>query len=238
MKERLNEKLNKAKVYMVVLPLSLVVLLVALPTKQVSAQIAIVEVIKAGVKKVIKAIDLKVQRLQNQTIWLQNAQKVLENTLSKLKLTEIADWTKRQKEQYGKYFDELARIKSAIAYYQRIKDITQMQVRIVDDYNRAKGLFAKDKHFRPDELLYMETVYRGILDASLKNIDQLLLVVNSFKVQMDDAKRLEIIEQVAIKMQQNYNDLKAFNSQQIKLSLARAKDAGDLNIMKKLYDVQ
>lgn len=238
MKERLNEKLNKAKVYMVVLPLSLVVLLVALPTKQVSAQIAIVEVIKAGVKKVIKAIDLKVQRLQNQTIWLQNAQKVLENTLSKLKLTEIADWTNRQKEQYGKYFDELARIKSAIAYYQRIKDITQMQVRIVDDYNRAKGLFAKDKHFRPDELLYMETVYRGILDASLKNIDQLLLVVNSFKVQMDDAKRLEIIEQVAIKMQQNYSDLKAFNSQQIKLSLARAKDAGDLNIMKKLYDVQ
>lgn len=242
MRERLREKLYEAgarvKVYMVVMPLSIVVLLVSLPTKQVTAQIAIVEVIKAGVKKVIKAVDLKVQRLQNQTIWLQNAQKVLENTLSKLKLAEIADWTTRQKDLYGKYFDELARIKSAILYYQRIRDITQMQMSIVEEYKRAKSLFVKDKHFNADELLYMESVYTGILDASLKNIDQLLLVVNSFKVQMDDAKRLEIIEQVALKMQQNYSDLKQFNSQQVNLSLGRAKEAGDLQLIKKLYGIE
>lgn len=234
----MREFINRAKVYYVVMPLSLVVLLVAMPAKQVSAQIAIAEVIKAGVKKVIKALDLKVQRLQNQTIWLQNAQKVLENTLSKLKLTEIADWTTRQKELYGKYFDELARIKSAIAFYQRIRDITQRQADIVEEYRQAKSLFAKDKHFRPDELGFMEDVFKGVLDASLKNIDQLLLVVNSFKVQMDDAKRLEIIEQVAVKIDQNYFDLKQFNARQIKLSLSRAKEAGDLNIIKKLYGIE
>lgn len=238
MKERSRQLLNKTKVYMVVMPLSLVVLLVALPTKQLTAQIAIAEVIKAGVKKVIKAIDLKVQRLQNKTIWLQNAQKVLENTLSKMKLTEIADWTTRQKELYSKYFDELARIKSAIAYYQRIKAITQRQADIVNEYRQAKSLFAKDKHFSVDELLFMEDVYRGILDASLKNIDQLLLVVNSFKVQMTDAKRLEIIEQVARKNDQNYFDLKTFNTRQIKLSLGRAKEAGELSIIKKLYGIE
>ncbi|WP_225872764.1 conjugal transfer protein TraI [Pedobacter frigoris] len=234
----MRKLLNKTKVFMVVMPLSLVVLLVALPTKQVSAQLAIAEVIKAGVKKVIKAIDLKVQRLQNQTIWLQNAQKVLENTLSKLKLTEIADWTTRQKELYSKYFDELARIKSAIAYYQRVKDITQRQVDIVNEYRQAKSVFARDKHFSIDELGYMEDVYRGILDASLKNIDQLLLVVNSFKVQMDDAKRLEIIEQVAVKIDQNYQDLKQFNTRQIRLSLDRSKEAGELNSIKKLYGIE
>jgi hypothetical protein len=223
---------------MVVMPLSLVVLLVALPTKQVSAQIAIAEVIKAGVKKVIKAVDLRVQRLQNETIWLQNAQKVLENTLSKLKLSEIADWTTRQKELYSKYFDELARIKSAIAYYQRIKDITQRQADIVEEYRQAKSLFAKDRNFSLDELGFMEDVFRGILDASLKNIDQLLLVVNSFKVQMTDAKRLEIIEQVALKIDENYRDLKTFNSSQIRLSLSRAAAAGELNMIKKLYGIE
>jgi hypothetical protein len=234
----MRKLLNKTKVFMVVMPLSLVVLLVALPTKPVSAQLAIAEVIKAGVKKVIKAIDLKVQRLQNQTIWLQNAQKVLENTLSKLKLTEIADWTTRQKELYSKYFDELARIKLAIAYYQRIKDITQRQVDIVNEYRQVKSLFAKDKHFSATELGYMVDVYRGILDASLKNIDQLLLVVNSFKVQMDDAKRLEIIEEVAVKIEQNYQDLKQFNTSQIRLSLGRSKEAGELNSIKKLYGIE
>ena len=78
----------------------------ALPVQQVQAQTAIAEIIKAGIKKVIKAVDLKIQRLQNKTIWLQNAQKTLENALSKLKLDEIANWTEKQKEQYRKYYEE------------------------------------------------------------------------------------------------------------------------------------
>ncbi|RZJ37490.1 MAG: conjugal transfer protein TraI, partial [Chryseobacterium sp.] len=56
------------------MPISTMTICVSLP-KGASAQIAVLEVIKAGVKKVIKAVDLKVQRLQNETIWLQNAQK-------------------------------------------------------------------------------------------------------------------------------------------------------------------
>jgi hypothetical protein len=52
------------------------------------------------VKKVIVAIDLKIQRLQTKTVWLQNAQKVVENTMSKLKLDEITDWVQKQKDLY------------------------------------------------------------------------------------------------------------------------------------------
>jgi hypothetical protein len=229
---------NKAKVYMIVLPLSLVTLLVSFPAQQVNAQIAIVEVIKAGIKKVIKAIDLKVQRLQNQTIWLQNAQKVLENQLSKLKLTEIADWSDKQKELYAKYFDELWRIRAVIGYYHRIKEITNRQVQIVAEYNRARGLFAQDRHFTTAELSGMDKVYSGILDASLKNLDQLFIVVNSFKTQMGDAARLELINKTGAKMDQTYNDLRSFNQQQVGLSLQRAKETGDVNSVKKLYGVE
>lgn len=224
------------KKYMVALPLSAMTLFVALPS-EANAQIAIVEVIKAGVKKVIKAVDLKVQRLQNETIWLQNAQKVLDNQLSKLKLTEIADWTEKQKELYSQYYNELWQIKSAIAYYKRIKDLTEKQVAIVDEYKWAWGLFGKDKHFTPEELTYMETVYSGILDASIKNLDQILLVVNSFKTQMSDAKRLEIINDAADQMDINYSDLKKFNSQNIALSIQRAKSLDEVATLKEIYGI-
>mgnify|MGYP004106733677 CR=1 FL=1 len=81
--------------------LALCISFTVLPVQQANATpIAILEIIKAGIKKVIKAVDLKIQRLQNKTIWLQNAQKTLENTLSKLKLDEISEWTEKQKEQY------------------------------------------------------------------------------------------------------------------------------------------
>lgn len=224
------------KKYMVILPLSAMTLFVGLP-QGANAQIAVLEVIKAGVKKVIKAVDLKVQRLQNETIWLQNAQKVLENQLSKLKLTEIADWTEKQKEQYSKYYDELWRIKSAITYYKRIKDLTQKQVDIVTEYQWAWGLFQKDKHFKPEELEYMQKVYAGILDESIKNLDQIFLVINSFKTQMSDAKRLELIVKAAEEMDANYSALKKFNLGNIGLSIKRAASLDETAKLKEIYGI-
>lgn len=225
------------KKYMVILPMSAMTLFVSLP-KGANAQIAVLEVIKAGVKKVIKAVDLKVQRLQNETIWLQNAQKVLENQLSKLKLTEIADWTEKQRSLYSGYYEELWKIKSAIAYYKRIKDLTTKQVAIVDEYKWAWGLFTRDKHFAPEELEQMETVYKGILEESIKNLDMILLVASSFKTQMTDAKRLEIINEAANKMDGNYNDLKQFNHQNILLSIQRSKSLDETAKLKEIYGIE
>ncbi|WP_316778761.1 conjugal transfer protein TraI [Pedobacter antarcticus] len=224
------------KQYMVILPLSTMTLFVALP-KGATAQVAVLEVIRAGVKKVIKAVDLKIQRLQNETIWLQNAQKVLENQLSKLKLEEIADWTEKQRDLYQNYYQELWKIKSAITYYKRIKDLTGRQVAIMDEYKWAWNLFKKDQHFTPQELDNMEQVYAGILEESVKNIDQVLMVVNSFKTQMSDAKRLEIINQAAEKMEINYSDLKQFNGQNIGLSIQRAKSLDEIVTLKEIYGI-
>ena len=55
---------------------------IIIPTHQAKSQ-TIVEIIKAGIKKVIIAVDLKIQRLQNKTIWLLNAQMTVENAMSK-----------------------------------------------------------------------------------------------------------------------------------------------------------
>src|SRR5215207_2759573 len=88
---------------------------------QTRAQLPIAEIIKSAVTKVIKAVDLKVQRLQNKTIWLQNAQKTLENKMSELKLAEISDWVQKQRKLYDEYFQELWQVKSALSYYKRVK---------------------------------------------------------------------------------------------------------------------
>ncbi|HWV72865.1 MAG TPA: hypothetical protein VN040_14150 [Pseudosphingobacterium sp.] len=221
----------------------LVVLLslsISLPPQKAEAVIplAIIEVIKAGIKKVIKAVDLKIQRLQNKTIWLQNAQKVLENQLSKLKLGEIGDWAEKQKEQYRVYFEELQKVKTLITYYQRIRDITSKQVRLVEQYNRAWNTVRQDKNFTVDEVRYMGKVYTGILAATIKNIDQLAIIVNSFRTQMSDAKRLEMINTVGDQVDKNFSDLKSFNGENAILSLQRAKTENEIKLVKKLYGLQ
>lgn len=206
----------------------------ARPAERV-AVLPILEIVKAVTKKVIKAIDLRIQRLQNKTIWLQNAQKQIENVLSKLKLEQISDWTKKQRDLYKGYYEELGKVKSAITYYKRIKEITQKQTRLLGEYERAWNLFKQDAHFTSAELEYMQKVYEGILEQSMENMDQIFLVLDSFTTQMSDLKRLEIINGAADQIDANYDDLTLFNKQNILLSLQRAKTINDANKVKEFY---
>lgn len=219
------------------LPLSAALILFSMPDGA-NAQLAIAEVIKAGVKKVIRAVDLKVQRLQNKTIWLQNAQKVIENELSKFKLGEISDWTERQRKLYSGYYEELHKVKSVIATYQRIGELARVQGDIMSEYKWAIGKFRRDSHFTADELGHIEEVYGGMLEQSLKNLDQIFMVVNSFKTQMSDAARLELIDAAAEKMEANYNDLRQFGQQHIALSIQRAKSELEVKTLKLVYEIR
>lgn len=217
----------------------LCLLLVCTPVRpaEKTAALPILEIVKAVTKKVIRAIDLRIQRLQNKTIWLQNAQKKIENVLSKLKLDEISDWTKKQKELYKGYYEELAQVKSIITYYQRIRDITKKQTRLVAEYERAWNLFQRDPHFKDSEIRYMERVYWGILEESVKNMDQIFLILDSFSTQMSDLKRLEIINKAADQIDANYDDLTLFNQQNVMLSLQRCKTEADVNQVRQFYGI-
>jgi hypothetical protein len=213
----------------------LVLLISTLSPDECKAQLGVAQIIATATKKVIKAFDLKVQRLQNRTIWLQNAQKELENTLSQLKLREISDWTDKQRNLYEDYFQELNKVKDLISYYHRIRDISRMQLRLIEAYKKAWNMSKQDKHFSAAELEYMSRVYTGILNQSLNNIDRILMVMNSFQTQMTDAKRLELIRQAADDTDRNYFDLLEFNKRNILISLSRAEDSKAVETIKKLY---
>ncbi|MCC9020436.1 conjugal transfer protein TraI [Flavobacterium lipolyticum] len=217
----------------------ILLLLISTPARpaEKTAALPILEIVKAVTKKVIKAIDLRIQKLQNKTIWLQNAQKQVENVLSKLKLDEISDWTQKQKDLYKGYYEELGKVKSIITHYQRIKDITKKQTKLVQEYEKAWNLLRQDTHFKDSEIAYMEHVYTGILEQSIKNIDQIFLILDSFTTQMSDLKRLEIINKAADQIDASYDDLRMFNQQNIQLSLQRAKTEADVNHVKEFYGI-
>ena len=223
------------KKYVTIIAISLTTVFTIMPTQRSQAIVWVV--IKEALKAVILAIDAQVQRLQNKTIALQNAQKAVENALSKLKLKEISEWGKKQKELYDKYYKELWNVKNAISTYKKVKGIIKNQSEMVAEYKKAFSLFKKDKHFTADELEYMTQVYSGILEESLKNIDGLLLAINAFATQMTDAERLVIIEQVAQNIDENISDLRRFNHSNILISVQRSKDAHEIAVIKALYGI-
>jgi len=206
-----------------------------LPVSEAKAQIPVLEIIKQAVKKVIVAVDLKIQRLQNKTIWLQNAQKTLENQMSKLKLQEIGDWVEKQRKLYDDYFQELWKVKVALSYYHRVREIIARQLQMVKKYKDAWALFQQDKNFTKEELESIYRTYAGMMDESIKNIDQLVMVANAFTTQMSDAARLEIINAVSDNIEKTLMDLKQFNEQSKMVSLQRAAEKGEIDYVKKLY---
>lgn len=211
------------------------VALLIVPTQ--NAHAGIIEIIKQVIVKVIKEADLQVQKMQNKTIGLQNAQKELENQMTKLKLKQISEWTEKQKEQYQKYFDELQKVKSIIKDYQTVKNMIQMQKRLVDEHSRMWEMLKRDRNFKPSEIQYMERVYTGMLNQSLENVKQLQTIITSDKSKMSDGKRLEIIDAISGRIKKNYDDLRRFNTGNSLLSVSRAKDVQDAQRMKRLYGI-
>ncbi len=211
----------------------LMLIMLCMPRQSHAQDITVI--IKEAIKKVVKAFDLQVQRLQTKTIWLQNAQKAVENEMQQLHLDEISDWVQKQKDLYQEYFDELWRVKTAITYYHRVKDIIGRQAQLVAAYKRAWGLLQQDKHFTPEELEHMQAVYTGLVDESLKSIDELSLVIQSFATQMSDQQRLRLIDHASASVDHTYANLSRFNNQNMMLSLQRARDAEDVDVIKKMY---
>lgn len=218
-----------------VLRLSVLVALSFLVSNRSSAQIPGLGTI---VTAVINAIDVGVQKLQTETIFLQDAQREVENTMSSLELSDISSWLQKEKDLYGEYYQELWKIKSYISYYDRVKDIINKQALILKEYESASANFKKDSHFSPNELAEMAKVYSGLLSQSVDNLSQIQLVINSFVTQMTDAQRLKIIDDAGSKIDKNYSDILQFDQQNIAVSMQRSRDENDLQMVKALYGIQ
>ena len=221
------------KRYVRVMILSTVLVLAVAPAQP--AQANWIEIIRQLAIKVIKAIDLAIQKQQNKTILLQNAQKALENTMAKLKLDEITDWTRKQKKLYEDYFAELRKVKELIQYYQRIKETMGKLYRMGDEHKRVWALIQNDKHFSLEELAYMKRVYQGIHTQTEQVVVAILDIVKQDLTSMSDAKRLERIEAAADKVDALYSEMVRFTHQNQQVSLQRARSIQEAEIIKELY---
>lgn len=225
----------RKRILVFLLPLTM--LLTVVPGQKASAvPIALImEVIKAGVKKVIQAIDLKVQRLQNQTIWLQNAQKILENKLHKLKLDGLSEWNENQRRQYSELFNELWEVKGVLTGMQRLRDIAEMQRQIIREYQLAWSRIGSSPVLTSGEKQLMGSNYRRILEESLENLSHLTGVMSSFTAQMNDAERLAMLHLAGDRIRGNLQDLRKMNAGN--LSLVRSRENFQMETLKQNYDV-
>lgn len=193
--------------------IALMLSLLCLSASSKAAALPIAEIIRQGVVKIIVAVDLKIQRLQNETIWLQQAQQKMENILSENQLAEIASWAQRQQELYGEYYEGLWKVKQALTQIQRVKSIAQTQAEMLRAYQESWQLLQKEGMFTLKELDLIQSRYGGILRANALNLSELTTLLKDFSFQISDGERLERIHLLDQQMSRNFHDLVSLNLQ-------------------------
>ena len=136
------------------------------------------------------------------------------------------------------FLDGLLEVNPAVKKYKRIADIIAFQKRIMHEHKRAFNYFKATGSFTSEEINYMEKVYSNLFQQSLKNLDELMMVITAKTLRMSDDERLQAIDRIFTDMQDKLTFLRSFNNSTKLLVVQRTKEQSEINLSKKLSDIK
>jgi len=136
------------------------------------------------------------------------------------------------------FLDGLFAVNPSVSKYKRIPDIIRYQSMLIKEYKRAFNKFKSDPNLRPDEIKYLERVYSYLAKQSLRNLEELTMIVTANKLRMSDDERIQSIDRIYFDMESKLSFLKYFNNSTEVLVVQRAKESSEVDGMEKLYEVE
>ena len=136
------------------------------------------------------------------------------------------------------FLDGLFAVNPAVRNYKRVADIISYQQVLLKEYRRAYDRFKRDANFSDDELRYMENVYNYLVKQSLKNLEELAMIVTAAKLRMSDDERIQRIDRIYEDMEDKISFLRYFNNSTQMLAIQRAKENNDVSVLQRLYQVE
>ena len=135
------------------------------------------------------------------------------------------------------FLDGLLLVSPAVANYKRIPDIINDQLLIVSEYKNAIAMYKQDKHFLPDEIIYLGGVYNNLFNQSMNTLNELIMVITPNKTRMSDAERISSIDRLYTDMDDKLTFLRYFDNHTTLLAVQRAKEQNDVSTMQNIYGI-
>jgi DNA repair ATPase RecN len=151
---------------------------------------------------------------------------------------QIKTLSKGNFELHKLFLDGLMEVNPAVKNYKHVADIIKYQIAIINEYKSSYHRFKESNSFSINELKYMGQVYGNLLTLSLKNLDDLVVIITSNKLRMSDEERLTAIDNIYNDMQDKLMFIKHFNGNNSLLSLQRAKEEKEIQKVKKYFGAE
>ena len=136
------------------------------------------------------------------------------------------------------FLDALMQVSPVVRNYKRVGDIINFHMLLMKESKNGLNRFVKSGNFSEKEISYFEKVYGNLLSQSLRNLDELTMVVTADKLRMSDDERLHAIDGIYLQMQDKLLFLRNFNASSNVLALQRAKEAKDVYAYRELQELK
>ncbi|WP_343617367.1 TerB family tellurite resistance protein [Flavobacterium sp.] len=136
------------------------------------------------------------------------------------------------------FLDALMQVSPMVKNYKRVGDIVNYQILLVKESRNSLGRLTKSENFSEKEIRYFDQVYGNLLSESLRNLDELTMVITADKLRMSDDERLEAIDTIYLQMQDKLFFMRDFSSSANVLLLRRAKEKKDVYASKAIQELK
>lgn len=159
-------------------------------------------------------------------------------SIAKNGLTAIGDFKNGEFNLHSDYFNSLKNVNPRIKSYARVADIISVQVKIVQTYHQVYSQAKKSNAFTTDEINYLYRVFERLTDDCNANIDELIMLTTSGKLEMKDDERLQRIDALYNDMQDKYTFAKSFSNEAMELAAARIKAKNDVQTSRVILGIK
>ena len=193
-------------------------------------------------QNVAMAQATEVQQLLLNWEKLQELEKILDNMYIGYKIldkgyTTIKNISEGNYTLHQLFLDGLMAVNPSIRNYKRIPYIIDYQKLLLKEYQNAYNRFKNDPNFKPQEIEYLANVYNYLIQASVRNIDDLVMIITATKLRMSDDERMKAIDRIFYDMEGKLVFIRSFNSSTQLLAIQRARSMNDVRTIQHLYGV-
>ncbi len=136
------------------------------------------------------------------------------------------------------YFNSLKAVNPEIKNYAKVADIIALQLKIVKQSRQCMIAVRELGQFTPAEMDQCALVFSNLLTDCVKNIDELMLLITSGKIEMKDDERLKRINALYSDMQDKYGFCSSYTEEMTLLTVQRMREQYEVNLSRKLNGLQ
>jgi len=137
--------------------------------------------------------------------------------------------------QGKEYYDKLKAVNNLVKDARKVQQTVLLVGDVSEMYVNNFGKMLNDPNFNEQELTAIANGYSILLNESTELLKELKQIVNSSSLSLNDKERLDIIDQVYVKVKEYHNLVRYFTNKNISVSYLRAKKANNSKRVLDLY---